>query len=105
MKTILILYVSYNYFGDTILHFIDENTSYNMFQYTGAKQLLKRVKDFIEDGAVVLISESNSLYSSLVPALPFIEHIISLNDEVNNIRIFMPSNDSAGAEIAGHYGY
>jgi hypothetical protein len=109
MKT-LSFNVSYNYFGDTVLTESNEDKSYNMFQYNcmNAKNLLKRVKDAVNSGITVFVIEVDDLFGAKVfDAISYIQDIIDLNDRVNDIRASSNFSDtnSAGAEIAGRYGY
>lgn len=105
MKTIMIE-ESHNWFGDIVLTYKGE--SYNVFQYNcrNAKELLNLLEDakdiemafivYIED----FIDETRVIVES---AIAYLREMIYLNDQVNKLNI--PGNFSAGAEIAGRYGY
>lgn len=102
--------VSYNYFGDTVLSFDGEDKEYCMFQYncSAARELLRRVEGLVREGYVVLINDTNWMSENIVPAVPYIERIIKLNDDVAELERthhISFSADGPGAEIAGHYGY
>lgn len=108
MKSIS-LSVSYNYFGNTVIS--DGERDYNMFQYNGrnARELLNIIKDFISSGYSVFVIEDNEFLGiNITPALPYIQRIVDLIEDVDRIRDENPDafhNDCAGAEIAGRYGY
>lgn len=105
MKTITIE-ESYNWFGDTVLTYKGE--SYNVFQYNcmNAKRLLSLLEDAkdIEMAFVVYIEEFIDETRVIVKsAIAYLREMIDLNDQVSKLNI--PGNSSAGAEIAGRYGY
>jgi hypothetical protein len=97
-----------NYFGDTVLTFPNGN-SYNMFQYScaGAKEALKQVDAIIAKGKTVLIVEDNDFNINIISAKKYITQLINIDNEVAEIMASTNAgfNNSAGAEIAGHYGY
>ena len=105
MNKIVEITVSYNYFGDTVLTLGGEE--YSMFQHNcrRAKELLKRVKALITQGCVCLIVEADYNFINIKPAGPYIEELIQLDEDAYEASKNAPFNNSAGAEIAGRYGY
>jgi hypothetical protein len=106
MRTIIIIQEETNYFGDTVLNY--KNQTYPVFQYNcrAGRELLKLLEAKRHD-EIVLISNEVVFISEvkviLTPAIPYLKECIKTNDIVNTLNI--PRTESAGAEIAGRYGY
>lgn len=104
MKTLTIT-ESFNYFGDNVFTFLGED--YNFYQYNcrGGKDLIQAIK---RQNVPVFIARCvemiNETYISFSPALPVLEHMLAVDQEVS----YYPnpfSSCSAGAELAGKWGY
>lgn len=110
-KKTIVFTESVNYFGDDILTFPNSDEHYNMFQHNcrGARDFRERVSSLIGQGCAVLVSSDNDMGTvTVTPALPYVERIIKLNDEVNELECVHQHSfrcDGAGAEIASKYGY
>ena len=103
-KTITIT-ESFNCFGDNIFTFLDED--YNFYQYncSGGKELIQAIK---RQSAPVFIARciemSNETLVSFEPALPILEEMLAINQEVASC-LHPFDACGAGAELAGQYGY
>ena len=109
-KRVIVIEDSVNYFGDTLITY--EGNEYPVFQHncSAGKRLLKLLESK-RDSELVLLSNTIELIGetivSLKPAIIYLKECIESNDAVNEIMM-QPDfkvNNSAGAEIAGRYGY
>ena len=104
MRTLTIT-EDFNYFGDNVFTFLGED--YNFYQYNcrGGKDLIQAIKRqttpvFIAR-CVEMIDET---LISFEPALPVLEHMLAVDQEVSNYPHSF-SSCTAGAELAGQWGY
>jgi hypothetical protein len=105
---VISLSVSYNYFGDTVITW--HNQEFNVYQYNcrGAKELLAKLRRVVEY-AIFLVEDTGYGLVTINPAIPYLEYVLAtdaklaqMERETNNS--FM-CNNGPGAEIAGRYGY
>ena len=106
MKKTICMSVSYNYFGDTVLSFPNEERDYSVFQHQCmfAKQLLERIKKMV-DSIVFIVEDTECDLIIVKPAIPYLEEMIKLDEDAYEASKNSKFNDCAGAEIAGRYGY
>lgn len=100
MKTLMIT-EDINYFGDNVFTFLGED--YNFYQYNcrGGKDLIQEIKNQNEPVFIVRCDEN---YINFEPALPLLEHMLAIDQEVSKYQHSF-SSCTAGAELAGQYGY
>lgn len=104
MKTLMVT-EDFNYFGDNVFTFLGEE--YNFYQYNcnGGKDLIQAIKK--QDAPVFIarcVEMINETHISFEPALPVLEHMLAVDQEVSNYPDSF-SSCAVGAELAGQYGY
>jgi hypothetical protein len=105
MSKTLTITEDFNCFGDNVFTFLGED--YNFYQYncSGGKDLIREIK---KQTAPVFIARciemSNETLVSFEPALPILEEMLAINQEVASC-LHPFDACGAGAEIAGQYGY